>query len=419
MVNNWLKYTLDDVVEMKSEKVSSDVVDINNYISTENMLPDKEGVKTASGIPEQDKYLGFIEGDVLFSNIRTYFRKIWRAKFNGGASNDIIVFSTRNKNILDQTYLYYLLSNEDFIEYTVRTAKGTKMPRGDKSAIKAFKFVLPSSITDQKSIAHILSTLDDKIELTRQMNQTLEQMAQALYKSWFVDFDPVIDNALAAGNDIPEPFQKRAEGRSELGGNRKLLPKYIQELFPDKFEFSEKLEKWVPKDWNVGRLDDVLIFQRGFDLPKTKRTPGQYPLIAASGKDGTHNEAMVKGPGVTTGRSGRLGIVTFIRDDFWPLNTTLWVKELKKTTAYHAYYFLKEVDLEIYNAGSAVPTLNRNHIHNMTVVIPTMDIIDQFTSEVKALYDKKYQNDLLSKALESLRNTLLPKLLSGELKLLN
>lgn len=101
------------------------------------------------------------------------------------------------------------------------------MPRGDKAAIKQFKYSLPP-LPEQKAIAHILGTLDEKIELNRRMNETLEQMAHTLFKSWFVDFDPVIDKALAAGNPIPEPLQKRAEKRKALGDKRKPLPEDIQ-----------------------------------------------------------------------------------------------------------------------------------------------------------------------------------------------
>ena len=109
---------------------------------------------------------------------------------------------------------------------------------------------LASRFYEQKAIAHILGTLDDKIELNRQMNATLEAMAQALFKSWFVDFDPVIDNALAAGNSIPEPLQAKAEVRAALGDQRKPLPEAIQKQFPSRFVFSEEMG-WIPEGWEV------------------------------------------------------------------------------------------------------------------------------------------------------------------------
>ena len=148
-------------------------------------------------------------------------------------------------------------------------------------------------LPEQRAIAHILGTLDDKIELNRRMNETLEAMARALFKSWFVDFDPV---------------RAKAEGRDPG------LPKPLADLFPARLVDSELGE--IPEGWEVGPLDSVLVLQRGFDLPATERTSGAYPVLAASGPSGTHNEFMVRGPGVTTGRSGLLGKVFFVAEDF-------------------------------------------------------------------------------------------------------
>ena len=114
------------------------------------------------------------------------------------------------------------------------------------------KVYLPP-INEQEGIVEVLGTLDDKIELNRQMNATLEAMAQALFKSWFVNFDPVIDNALAAGNPIPDALQKRAEVRRALGDRRKPLPADIEQHFPDRFVFSEEMG-WIPEGWGTQAL---------------------------------------------------------------------------------------------------------------------------------------------------------------------
>ena len=152
------------------------------------------------------------------------------------------------------------MMNEEFIEYTVKTSKGTKMPRGDKSAIKKYPFYFPP-LFKQKAIAHILGSLDDKIELNRQMNETLEAMAQALFKSWFVDFDPVIDNALAAGNDIPGVFAERAAQRAaqQQQGNTQSATNAnseAQALFLDAFEYTEEMG-WIPLGWKIKNFSDV------------------------------------------------------------------------------------------------------------------------------------------------------------------
>jgi type I restriction enzyme S subunit len=122
--------------------------------------------------------------------------------------------------------------------------------------------------------------------------------------------------------------------------------------------------------WVDTTLGDVLTLQRGFDLPETDREPGRYPVVASTGPVGTHVEAAVKGPGVVIGRSGSLGGGQFIAGDFWPLNTTLWVKDFKGNDRRFCYYLLKSLDLAHFNAGSGVPTLNRNHIHPLPLSVP-------------------------------------------------
>ena len=307
-------------------------------------------------------------------------------------------------------FLYYLLKHS--ISNIQRITHGAVFDTITRDTFNFIEVSLPP-LTEQKAIAHILGSLDDKIELNRQMNETLEAMAQALFKSWFVDFDPVIDNALAAGNAIPEVFAKRAEQRK---GIEKKDNSDIQDLFPDAFEFTEEMG-WIPRGWEVGSLDNMFELQRGFDLPKTKRTDGFYPLMAASGQDGTHDEYKVKGPGVITGRSGKLGIVSFVNADYWPLNTTLWVKNYNQSNPYHAYFFLQTLDLEKYNSGSAVPSLNRNNVHNLIQILPSNIVLDKFQEVIESSFAKIAENNTGIETLAKLRDTLLPKLMSGELRI--
>ena len=260
------------------------------------------------------------------------------------------------------------------------------------SYLKSIKIPVPP-LPEQRAIAHILGSLGDKIELNRRMNETLETTARAIFKSWFVDFDPV---------------------RAKAEGGDPGLPDDVAALFPNSFEASELGE--IPTGWEIGKLQDILILQRGFDLPKKKRSPGRYPLIAASGQDGFHNEYKVSGPGVATGRSGKLGIVTFVHSHFWPLNTTLWVTAYKNSNSYHAYFLLHTLNLEAYNAGSAVPTLNRNHIHNLKLPVPNDSVLKCFELHSRELFFAIDKNTEQIAHLSQIRDTLLPKLVSGELR---
>jgi type I restriction enzyme S subunit len=293
----------------------------------------------------------------------------------------------------DSRFMAYQVRSPNARNWLIQHATGTTMASLNQGVIERLPIIFPP-IEKQRAIAHILGTLDDKIELNRRMNATLETMARAIFKSWFVDFDPV---------------RAKAEGRAPEG-----LDSEIAALFPDGFEDSELGE--IPKRWEIGRLEDVLVLQRGFDLPTTQRTLGPYPVIAASGYNGSHNEFMVKGPGVTTGRSGVLGKVFYVHEDFWPLNTSLWVKQFKRSTPAYAFHLLSRLDFGIFNAGSAVPTLNRNHVHNLPTLLPPVGVIHAFENIAVTLLKRQQANDNESSTLAALRDTLLPKLLSGELR---
>lgn len=176
---------LSDICHFAGGRIAVSDLNLNNYISTENMLPDKCGIVCSSGLPTVKQVQAYQANDVLISNIRPYFKKIWYADRGGGCSNDVLVI--RAKADCNPKFLYYLLSEDKFFNYSTKTAKGTKMPRGDRSVIMRYDVPdLPLNI--QIAIADILSALDEKISLNRKINCHLEQIAQAIFKSWFVDF---------------------------------------------------------------------------------------------------------------------------------------------------------------------------------------------------------------------------------------
>lgn len=140
MGSEWKPAIISDVATIHTAKITPAQIDACNYISTDNMAPNLGGINGVSKLPTTGKITEYQKGDVLFSNIRTYFKKVWLAEKNGGCSNDVIVF--RPKAGIPAEYLYYILSSNDFINYTVTTSKGTKMPRGDKEAIIKYEFSL-------------------------------------------------------------------------------------------------------------------------------------------------------------------------------------------------------------------------------------------------------------------------------------
>ena len=154
--------------------------------------------------------------------------------------------------------------------------------------------------------------------------------------------------------------------------------------------------------WKQSTLGEVLTLQRGFDLPRDKRVPGEYPVIASTGQVATHHVAAVEGPGVVIGRSGSIGGGQYIEDDFWPLNTSLWVKDFKGNDRRFCYYLLRSLDLSNFNAGSGVPTLNRNHIHPMQVMIPGVVEQRAIAHVLGTLDDKIELNRRMNQTLEEM-----------------
>ena len=182
-----MKYNLSDICDYAKGKINVSVLDEDTYISTENMMPNKGGITGASSLPTVAQTQSFSAGDVLVSNIRPYFKKIWFAEFDGGCSNDVLVF--RTKEGVSKRFLYYVLADDTFFNYSMATSKGTKMPRGDKAAI--MKYQVPDfTYEEQEKIAGLLEALDKKIQLNAEINENLEQQAQALFKSWFLDYEP-------------------------------------------------------------------------------------------------------------------------------------------------------------------------------------------------------------------------------------
>lgn len=175
--STWPLIKIREVANYVNEKMRVRDISIYEYVSTENMLVNKGGIVKATILPSKGNITKYCPGDVLLSNIRPYFKKIWLAKNEGGCSTDVLVI--RAKQEMDSTFLYYCLSQDKFFDYVVAVSRGTKMPRGDKNAILEF-FIPKPHLKEQKIVAKVLSVLDSKIELNQQMNKNLESIAQAL-----------------------------------------------------------------------------------------------------------------------------------------------------------------------------------------------------------------------------------------------
>jgi len=175
----WEKYQLKEIANFWTGKIDATVLDSSNYISTDNLIPNRGGIVNSNYVPSLGKTNSFSENDVLISNIRPYFKKIWFADKQGGCSNDVLVFRAKEK--IDPKYLYFQLSKDAFFDNMVAGSNGTKMPRGNKTSIMEFELQIPPLPT-QRRIASILSAYDDLIENNLKRIKLLEEKAELRYK---------------------------------------------------------------------------------------------------------------------------------------------------------------------------------------------------------------------------------------------
>ena len=180
----WKKCTLGDVSEFSKERVNTQNLSSDNYVATENMLQDYQGIIEASSFPTNTNVIKFNKGDVLLSNIRPYLKKVWFAEKNGGCSADVFVFKALSACIPD--FLHYIIANDRFINFAMSGAKGVKMPRGDKEQMKTYKIGLPS-IEEQKKIAKLLSLLDERIATQNKVIEDLKKLKCAIIEKLYAE----------------------------------------------------------------------------------------------------------------------------------------------------------------------------------------------------------------------------------------
>lgn len=198
----WEECTLEDVMKFSTTRVSSSELNEDNYVSTENMLQDFQGILEAKSVPEDVNVISFSCGDILISNIRPYLKKVWKATFNGGCSSDVFVLQA-NDNI-ESDYLHYVVANDKFINFVMSGAKGVKMPRGDKNQMKKYPLSLPQ-IQEQKKIGKFLSLLDERIATQNKIIEDLKKLKSAIIE---MEYTPNAKTTSHIG-DVIEQISKR------------------------------------------------------------------------------------------------------------------------------------------------------------------------------------------------------------------
>lgn len=390
-----MKYNLSDICDYAKGKIDVAVLDKDTYISTENMMPNKGGITRASSLPTVAQTQCFSAGDVLVSNIRPYFKKIWFAQYEGGCSNDVLVF--RAKDGVSKRFLYYVLADDTFFDYSMATSKGTKMPRGDKKAI--MKYEVPDfTYEEQEKIAGILEVIDEKIELNTAINKNLEAQAQSIFKSWFIDapessswetgtFSDIIDTMIAGdwGKDSP------------IGNNTEMVYCIRGADIPD------------VKNGNKGKMPTRFILPKNY---VAKHLVAGDVVVEISGGSPTQS----------TGRIASISQSLLDRYDKGMVCTN-FCKAMKPKSGYSMfvyYYWQYLYDKNVFflyeNGTTGIKNLDiSGFIETEPIILPPVELVEEFDAFCHSVFDVIFANGLQNEKLANMRDALLPKLMSGEI----
>ncbi|CCK81889.1 restriction endonuclease subunit S [Desulfobacula toluolica] len=331
-------------------------------------------------------------------------------------------------NQLDSNFLKYYFCSEQTLDYLKSNfISGAAIPRVILKDFKKAEISLPP-LHKQKAIAHILRSLDDKIELNRRMNATLEGVAQALFKSWFVDFDPVIDNALAAGNPIPEELAERAEVRRKALANG-TANREAAKQFPAAFQRTEEMG-WIPEGWEVGQMSDHALIEMG-QSPKgnTYNSNGEgTPLVNGPVEFGPYFTNRSKWTTSPTKLSHKGDLIVCVRgsttgrfvksDDRYCLGRGVCSVRGKRSQCFVDQIFKSSItEMLGLTTGSTFPNWSRQTLSGFAAIVPPNSIVDKFDEYISQKIERIESGFLESASLSKLRDTLLPKLISGELRI--
>lgn len=278
----------------------------------------------------------------------------------------------RPHSCLDNRFLFYSLLHKGKEGGFSQFFTGSTIKHLPRQQLAKVEIDIPP-LSTQRNIGSILATYDDLIENNRRRMALLEEATRQVYQEWFV---------------------------------RLRFPGYEHTRIVD----------GVPEGWDRMPLESALVLQRGFDLPSQDRLDGSVPIYASTGVNGRHNVAKAKAPGVVTGRSGSLGMVHYVHEDYWPLNTTLWVKEFRRVSPLFAFFLLSALRLDQYNGGVSVPTLDRKVVHKIEVVVPNSKTQALFDDYMMPMFTHLRNLGIYNDKLRTARDLLLPKLMSGEIR---
>ena len=375
----WQKMKLAEIAQDIRESYSPTRTEKKPYVGLEHI---EQQTLQLSEVGRSDETQSakkiFKAGDILFGTLRPYFRKVTRPKFDGVCSTDIVVIRPTQKG--DGDFLKYFIANQDFIDYASNISGGTRMPRANWKTLKETVWQLPE-LDEQRIIGNILSTYDDLLENNARRIQILEQIAQAIYKEWFVYF--------------------------RFPGHEKI------KMVDSKTDFDK-----IPDGWEVKKLGDKIKILRGKNITKNTIVSGKVPVVAGGmGPAYFHNKANVEGPAITVSASGaNSGYIKLYHEDIWASDCS-YIN--KNSTPFVYYYFLllknRQVEVTGLQRGSAQPHVYPKDLARLLIVDPPEELTHYFEKKAESTFSMINNFQLQNQNLRQARDLLLPKLVGGEI----
>ena len=358
-------------------KVSVDTLSKRNYVSTENMMPNKGGIVDAGALPSAQYTQQYIKDDILVSNIRPYFKKIWMADDDGGCSNDVLVF--RADRGCDSTFLYYILANDAFFNYASATSKGTKMPRGDKTAIMQYK-VPCFNYETQLRIGKLLRSIDDRIAVNKKINDNLQQQLSSLYENMATASPCLKEYTLSNLCDFQEGYVNPPQTHPE---------------------YFDGEVKWL----RAVDINESFIIE-------TSRT------LTKAGFESAKKSALLFEPNtIAISKSGTIGRLGIIADYMCGNRAVINIAPHDTNMLAFIYCFLKSKQREFPDmaVGSVQKNLYVSLLEPLSVSIPDNESLTAFNAVGASILGMIHNNCVENTDLANLRDTILPKLMSGEI----
>ncbi|MCD4761126.1 restriction endonuclease subunit S [bacterium] len=392
-IQGWPTRQLRELADIRVSNVdkkfyaSEKPVKLCNYMDvyTNEYVKDNIQFMEASATPAEIEQFSLNRGDVIITKDSETPDDIGIPAVITEEINDLVcgyhlALIRPNQEYLDPVYLAKQLCTSDIVLYFAVKASGSTRFGLSIGAIETIEIPTPPKL-EQTKIADILSTVDQAIEQTEALIAKQQRIKTGL-----------MQDLLTRGID------EHGNLRSE-----------------QTHEFKDSPLGRIPVEWEVCKLQDLCHLQRGHDLPiQTRKETGNIRVYGSNGVDGYHDKSITKGPGVITGRSGTIGKVHYEKNDYWPLNTTLYVIDFKHNYQRYVYYFLQTIDLKKYAAATGVPSLNRNFIHPLTIIKPSIKEQKRITAILDSAsigLDGEQTN--LTK-LHSLKTALMQALLTGK-----